>query len=114
MPGRSKGDGQRKSYVVNGEADKINPRRIGRGELVKIRHSQRASKLARAIRAKVEEDNSIAVLNRSDWPTILANDHDWRHKFIGYSAFIRTLDCCNRILSAFAFGMNQQLVCALC
>src|ERR1043165_5144839 len=52
---------QRISYVVNRETNKVCVRPVRRRKIIEARNCQRARDLPRAIGAKIEEDNRVAI-----------------------------------------------------
>jgi hypothetical protein len=107
-----KGDGQRVLLVVNSKANKMCVRPVLCREIIKARNGQRAGDLPRTIRAKVKEDDRVAILNRCDRLSVCANHYNWLNKFIVDAAFIAFLDRRDRIVRRLAFAMDEQTISA--
>ena len=93
-------------FVVHGEADKVSVRTIRRREIGKAGHGDRTGDLPRAIRAKVEEDDRIAVFDFADRIAVIANTNDGFDKLVGDAACVRGFDGCDRIGCLLAFAAH--------
>src|SRR6185295_18034276 len=115
VPGqfRRESYGQRVSFVVDRETNKMRVRSDWLRKIVKAGNGERARDLARAICAKVEKDHRVAVLNGRYRLVIFARDHDGLDKFIGDATLVRFSDGGQWIPGRLAFAINQHSIRAL-
>src|SRR5699024_5166578 len=102
----------RNSFIVICEAYKSQLQFLLSLEALELRITERAGQLPCTVRAEVEEDYGILILNGCNRMSIFF--HNGRnYKLIGLSFVVGSLYCLSGIRSLYAFSFGQSFVCQL-
>ena len=106
---RRKGRGEAELLLVFGESHEAQPRGPGAREVGKRLFRQRARELPRPVGPEVEEDDRVALADRSHRLAVLLEDRGL-HELVRLAAVVRRLEGGLRALGLQARGEDQRLV----
>ena len=78
----------------------------------KLLITEAAGDLSRTVRTEIKEDYGIAVLNGSQWLSVLLNDSRY-YELICHILCIRISHCLNSVLCLLALAIYQSSICLL-